>query len=216
MLVLFLLLVAIAGAQTVDPAQTQQNKRILGIFPNYKPRPELSDPFVPLTAREKFKYATLDSFDPYWWAWAGVTAAIDQWDDEFHEFGQGGEGYAKRYGVVFADQTIRAYLTQGILPTVLHQDIRYFRNGKGTKWSRTRYAITRVLVTRTDSGTWRFNTSEIAGNALAASIANAYYPDSERNAGRTFKGFGYSVGIDAGLNVFKEFWPDLRKKFFHK
>jgi hypothetical protein len=218
MLLVLLLAAVIAGAQTVDPVLPvpQDNKRILGVIPNYKPRPQLSDPFVPMTAGEKFKYATLDSFDPYWWAWAGVTAGINQLDDEFHEFGQGGKGYVKRYGAAFADQTIRNYLTVGILPAALHEDIRYFRRGSGGTWKRAGYAISRILVTRTDSGNWRFNTSEIVGNGLAASISNAYYPDSERNAGRTFKSIGYSVGIDAGLNVFKEFWPDLRRKFFGK
>ena len=197
------------------PVQAQtEDKHILGIVPNYKTVPELSGPYVPISAKTKFKLATLDSFDPFEWGVAGIFAGFAQLGDQYHEFGQGMQGYAKRYGGAFADQAISNYLTEAILPSLLHEDSRYFRLGEGGGWKRTRYALTRVFITHTDSGKWRFNTSEIAGNALSASISNIYYPDSQRTVGNTTQKWGVSIASDAGFNVLKEFWPDLRKKIF--
>ncbi len=100
------------------------------------------------------------------------------------------------------------------MPTMLHEDIRYFRLGEGSAWKRTRYALTRVFVTHKDSGAWTFNVSEIAGNAFAASLSNIYYPDSQRTVGNTTQKWGVNVASDAGFNVLKEFWPDIRRKLF--
>jgi hypothetical protein len=200
-----------------SPSQSQpqtEEKHILGIVPNYKTVPELSGPFVPISTKTKFKLATQDSFDPFEWVVAGMFAGFAQLGDQYHEFGQGTVGYAKRYGGAFADQLISNYVTEAILPSLLHQDCRYFRLGEGKAWKRTRYALTRVFVTRSDSGHWVFNTSEIAGNAMSASLSNIYYPDSQRTVGNTTQKWGVSIGSDAGFNVLKEFWPDLRKKIF--
>ena len=200
-------------ALPAPPPQTEE-KHILGVVPNYKTVPELSGPFVPISTRTKFKLATQDSFDPFEWAVAGMFAGFAQLGDQYHEFGQGMQGYAKRYGGAFTDQLISNYVTEAILPSLLHQDCRYFRLGEGGGWKRTRYAVTRVFVTRADSGKWQFNTSEIAGNALAASLSNVYYPDSQRTVQNTTQKWGVSIASDAGFNVLKEFWPDIRRKIF--
>src|SRR5437879_2464224 len=152
MLLVLLVLGSVAFAQAPDPVEMPRSNHILGFIPNYKPVPNLSSSFVPLDAKTKFKYATLDSFDPYWWGVAGVYAGLSQLDNRYREFGQGGQGYAKRYGVAFADQAIRNYITEGILPSVLHEDIRYFRLARGGAWKRIGYAITGVLVTHSDAG----------------------------------------------------------------
>jgi hypothetical protein len=94
------------------PAQAQtEEKHILGIVPNYKTVPELSGPYEPISAKTKFKLATLDSFDPFEWGVAGIFAGFAQLGDQYHEFGQGMEGYAKRYAGAFADQAIGNYIT---------------------------------------------------------------------------------------------------------
>lgn len=141
-----------SDAVSKPAAVSKEDKHILGVIPNYKTVPELSGPYVPITTRTKFKLATQDSFDPYEWLVAGMFAGIAQLGDQYHEFGQGAQGYAKRYGGAFADQAISNYITEAILPSILHEDCRYFRLGKGGGWKRTRYAISRVLVTHTDQG----------------------------------------------------------------
>jgi hypothetical protein len=191
------------------------DKHILGVVPNYGTVNEPSKTYEPLTAGEKFMIATHDSFDPYNWVITGLYAGVYQKENEY-AFPQGGVGYAQRYAVTFADATISTYISEGIFPVMLHEDPRYFRLGEGTKWHRIAYALTRVLVTRTDSGGWRFNNSEIEGNLIAAGISNLYYPPVDRGLGFTIEKFGIGVISDAGFNVLKEFWPDWRHSVLHK
>jgi hypothetical protein len=126
------------------------------------------------------------------------------------------QGYAKRYGAAFADGTIANYLAEGALPSLIHQDPRYFRRGEGGGWKRVGYALSRTVITRGDNGSRQFNTSEIAGNAIAAGISAAYYPAGNRTVGDTFDKFILNVASDAGFNVLKEFWPDMRRKILHR
>jgi hypothetical protein len=106
-------------------------------------------------------------------------------------------------------------LTEGVFPVLLHEDPRYFRRGTGTIVSRAGYALSRVLVTHKDSGGRRFNYSEWLGNASTVAISNAYYPDS-RTAAENANKLLTMVGTDAVSQVLKEFWPDIRRKLFHK
>lgn len=200
---------------TSDSAKDWDEKHILGFVPNYGTVEQPLGAWEPLTAGEKFTLAAHDSFDPYNWVITGLYAAVYQRENEY-AFGQGAEGYAKRYGATFADAAFATYFSEAIFPALLHEDPRYFRLGEGTKWHRIGYALTRVLVTRTDADTWRFNNSEIEGNLLAAGLSNLYYPAVNRNAGETFEKFGVSVVSDAGFNVLKEFWPDMRHKVLHR
>ena len=96
------------------------------------------------------------------------------------EFGQGWAGYGRRVGTSYADQAIGNMMTEGIFPSILHEDPRYFRRGYGSFWSRTFYAATRVFVTKTDSGGTRFNFSEVLGNAAGTAISDAYYAGQRR------------------------------------
>jgi hypothetical protein len=141
---------------------------------------------------------------------------VAQWGNDYKGFGQGAQGYAKRYGAAFADGTISNYMTEAVFPTILRQDPRYFRMAVGGAWKRTGYALTRVLVTRTNSGRKCFNSSEVAGTLAAAGIANLYYPSNNRSAGETFEKFTLNLVSDAGFNVLREFWPDMRRKVLHK
>ena len=186
------------------------------VVPNYATVNDPSKTYKPLTTGEKFKIAAHDSFDPFNWVLTGVYAAVYQKENNY-AFGQGGAAYAKRYGAVFADGAISTFFSEAIMPTLLHEDPRYFRLGEGNKWKRTGYALTRVLVTRTDAGNWRFNNSEIFGNMMAAGISHrAYYPAANRSVGETFERFSIGVVSDAGFNVLKEFWPDMRHKVLHR
>ncbi len=179
----------------------------------------MNDPnavFQPISARDKFRIARQDAFDPFSFALAGIYAGVAQWSNSYAGYGQGAQGYAKRYGAAFADGVIADYFTSGVFPTILHQDPRYFRRGTGSAWRRVGYALTRVAVTRGDNGKWQLNASEFAGNAVAAGIANLYYPAGSRGAGATLDKFALNVGSDAGFNVLKEFWPDMRRKILHR
>ena len=196
-----------------QPVQTEPDKRILGVLPNYRSA-EASAPFVPLTVKQKFTIASKDSFDYPLVGLAAIIAAYGQLDNSNPSFGQGWAGYGRRVGTSYADQAIGNMMTEGIFPSMLHEDPRYFRRGYGSVWSRTVYAASRVFVTRTDSGGTRFNFSEVLGNATGTAISNAYYPDN-RNASDNVEKLGAQIGIDAVSQVLKEFWPDIKRKLSH-
>ncbi len=218
-LFLALLVSGIAAAQSPDvapdPIEQQEDTHILGVVPNYD-AVEIPKPFQPIPPGEKFKIAAEDSFDPFSWGITGVYAGWQQWNHQDREFGQGVAGFSKRYGALFADQAIGNYMTEAVMPTWLHEDPRYFRLGTGTFWKRVGYALTRVLVTRTDTNRERFNTSELAGNMIGAAIGDLYHAPSERSFSEVAERFGISVAGDAGFDVLKEFWPDMRHKFLKK
>src|SRR5580692_5137130 len=201
----------------VQPGQTEPpapDKRIFGVLPNYRTANE-SAVYMPITAKQKFIIASKDSFDYPLVGLAAFIAAYGQLDNSHPEFGQGWAGYGRRVGTSYADQAIGNMMTEGIFPSMLHEDPRYFRRGYGSVRSRAWYAATRVFVTRTDSGGTRFNFSEVLGNATGTAISNAYYPDN-RDVGDNVEKLASQIGIDAVSQVLKEFWPDVKHKLFHK
>jgi len=206
---------ALPAASAAKP-QSRDDTHIFGVVPNYNAVNDPSHPFMSISAGEKFKIAAQDAFDPFSWVTSGLYAGVAQWQNQYPAFGQGAAGYAKRYAGAFADGAIGNYLAEAILPTILHEDPRYFRMGEGTKIHRAAYAISRVLVTRTDAGGSRFNFSEIFGNLGAAGLSNLYYPSGDRSAIQTIEKFSVNVISDAGFNVLKEFWLDMRRSILHK
>ena len=186
------------------------DKRAYGILPNYR-TVNGTDGVEPLTVRRKFWIASKDSFDYPIYFISGAFAAISQIENSNPSFGQGMKGYAMRYAAGYGDQLIGNMMTEGVFPSVLHEDMRYFRRGTGGTWGRTFYALTRILVTRTDAGGSHFNFSEVAGNSVATAISNAYNPDT-RNASENLEKLGLQLGTDAISNVLKEFWPDVKRK----
>ncbi len=146
---------------------------------------------------------------------AGVFALIAQANNTNPSFGQGVEGFAKRYGTSAADQIVGNFMTEAIWPSLLHEDPRYFRKINGSIKSRLGYSLTRTLVTRTDRGNWTFNAAEFLGNGTVAAIGNLYYPDG-RDFGDTMQRMFTQIGTDTISNVLKEFWPDIKRKFFTK
>jgi hypothetical protein len=197
------------------PAVDQQappDKRILGVLPNYRTANETAV-YTPITAKQKFTIASKDSFDYPLILLGAAIAGLDQLHNSTPAFGQGAAGFARRFGTSYADQAIGNMMTEGLFPTLLHEDPRYFRRGTGSKWSRAYYAATRVFVTHTDAGNLRFNYSEVLGNATAVAISNSYYPDGHTVGANVLK-LGEQIGIDAASQVLKEFWPDVKRKFF--
>lgn len=205
---------AVPPAQDAAPADSEAG-RILGIIPDNKIVPSTKkDTEEPLTARQKYWLATKDTIDPYTFVLAGFYAGIAQWQHDYPSWQQGGAGYGRRFGAAYADQAVGNYLTEGILPALLHEDPRYFRKGTGSGWARTAYALSRVLITPTDCQKTEFNYSEIVGNAAAAGISNLYYPRSEATLGETGEKFAVQMVSDAAFNILLEFWPDMRRSVF--
>ena len=195
------------------PQEPPGGKRVFGVLPNYRTANE-SEVYIPITARQKLTIASKDSFDYPLVLLAAALAGLGQITDQNPSFGQGMAGFGRRWGTSYADQAIGNMMTEGFFPLLLHEDPRYFRRGHGSKWGRTGYALTRIFVTRTDSGGTRFNYSEWLGNATTTAISNAYYPDG-RTAGDNAAKLIEMCGTDAVSQVLKEFWPDIRQKLFH-
>jgi hypothetical protein len=200
------------GVKAQGKTAQGEDKRIFGVLPNYRTA-ELSEAVQPLTAKQKLRIATKDSFDyPLIFVGAGY-AGLYQLENNHPEFGQGLKGYLHRFGTSYADQVIGNYMTEGLMPVILHEDPRYFRKAEGTKKSRTWYALTRIVVTRTDSGKASFNFAEVGGNGIAAGIGLAYYPDS-RNVSDYLENWGTQLLTDATSQVLKEFWPDVKRWWY--
>jgi len=219
------MLTAFLGAQTTDnteniasqPSAPAIDKRIFGVLPNYRTA-DGSAPFMPITTRHKFYIAAKDSFDYPVYLTAAAFAGFYQLENQNPSFGQGVEGYAKRLASSYGDQAIGNLMTEAIFPSLLHEDPRYFRigSGGGSTWHRTRYAITRVFVVRTDKGGWTFNFSEWLGNGTTVALSNLYYPADTRNVSDNVQKLGIQVATDAFSQVLKEFWPDIKRKISKK
>ena len=162
-----------------EQIKAQEQQRILAVFPNFYASYVWHA--VPMTSGQKFRLALRTSIDPVTFGIAGVTAGIEQWQNYFSGYGQGAEGYGKRFGAAYADDVIDTFIGSAILPSLLHQDPRYFYKGTGSVPSRALYAISTVVICRGDNGHWQPNYSNVAGNLISAGISNLYYPASNRN-----------------------------------
>ena len=199
-------------AQKELTAQKQQH--LLGVVPTYNA--VYSGQAVPLNARQKFDLAISGAITPYQFALTGIVAGIGQANDSFPEYGQGFEGYAKRYGAAYADSFNGQMLGNAVLPVVLHQDPRYFRKGEGSFSARLGWAMASTVRCKGDNGKWQPNVSNVAGNIMAGGISNLYYPASDRGVGLTFER-GMVVTAEGVIGaVMLEFAPDINRHLFHK
>jgi hypothetical protein len=207
------------GDANNSPATNQggvaSKDRLFYTLPNFL-TVENSAQVPPLTAGQKFKITLRSSFDYVQYPWYAALAGISQAENSEPGYGQGAQGYAKRFGQEFADGTIENFMVNAVVPSLLHTDPRYYQLGKGGFWHRTEYALSRLVITRTDAGNHTFNFGEIGGSAAAAAISTySYHPQADRNLANVASVWGTQIGYDA-LSIFaKEFWPDIRRKF-HK
>ena len=198
----------------VTATPTARDKRVFGFLPNYRTA-DASAPFTPISARRKMTIACQDSFDWPVYPTAAAFAALYHLEDQSPSFGQGMQGYAKRFAAAYGDQMIGNMLTEGILPALTHEDPRYFRLGQGTTLHRLGYALSRILVTRLDSGGRMFNFSEVLGNGLAVAASNTWYPDTRTVTDNVHK-LTIQLAADSFSNVLKEFWPDVKRRLQKK
>lgn len=167
----------------------------------------------PLTSGQKFKVVGRSLIDPSEFVLIGFVAGLGQASNSNPSYGQGAEGYGKRYATAYADNAVENFMASAVLPSLLHQDPRYYQLGHGGFLKRTGHAIGRVLLTRSDSGQTQFNYSEAFGAGMAAAISTySYHPESERGVGTVISVWGTQIGWDVGTYMIKEFWPDLRRK----
>jgi hypothetical protein len=188
------------------------NNRLFGALPDFL-TVENAENVPPLSTKEKFNVTIRSTFDLGQYLFYGGLAGISQAENADPSYGRGVAGYAKRFGLVFADGTTENFLTSAIFASVLRQDPRYYRLGKGSVWYRTGYSVSRIFVTRSDTGHAQFNFSEIGGSALAAGLYNTYHPASDRTLANTMASWWMQIGYDTGFIIVREFWPDVRRKF---
>jgi hypothetical protein len=185
-----------------EQVKVEEQQRIFGFIPNFYVSYDRN--VVPLTAKLKFKLATKALFDPVTVIAVAGFAAIDQAADN-PDYGQGAKGYAERFGSGYADGAIDIMVGGAILPSLLHQDPRYFYQGTGTTKSRVLHAISSPFITRGDNGQRQPNYSTMGGDLATAALANAYYPESNRGVGLFLGNFFIATGQRALANVAQEF-----------
>lgn len=208
-----------APAQQAAPngplAGQQQPKRILGFMPNYRAVSAGVRP-VPPSSKQAFMMATQNSFDYSSFLFVGLTSLLAKGTDAHPDLGKGVSGYWAYTWRGFLDKTDGNYLVLWALPTVLHEDERYYAMGRGGFWKRSIYAGTSVIVTPNYQGRKTFNFAEMVGRAGAQAISTTYYPSGDDTTLDLAEKFGYAVGRDALTNVFREFWPDIATHVLHR
>lgn len=174
--------------------------------------PDLAHTRGPLSPGQKFLLAVDESVAPSALIVSSMSAGISQARDSWPGYGQGWNGYGKRYGATLAVNASTDMFGTFLLPSLLHHDPRYFVLAPGSSVSqRITHALKRMIIAPTDGGGQAFNISGLLGPLGAQGLANTYLPDAERTAGKTFERYGIQLGIIASSNVAKEFWPLIFK-----
>ncbi len=186
-----------------DQIKAQEKQRVLGVVPNFYVTYERNA--APLSPKQKFELAWKTTVDPVSFGLTGAIAGIQQAQNDFSGYGQGAQGYGKRYGASYANFVAGTYIGGAILPSLLKQDPRYFYKGSGSKRSRILYAIANSVICKGDDGHWQANYSSIVGSLAAGGISNLYYPDEDRGAELTFENTLIGIGESAAVNILQEF-----------
>ena len=195
---------AAASPQEIAAEQVKQeeHQRIFGIIPNFYVSYEQNA--APLTPKLKFQLAAKVLLDPVTFVGVGLVAASEQAGDH-PNYPQGAKGYGERYGAAYGNGFTDVMIGGAILPTLLHQDPRYFYQGTGTNKSRALHAITSPFICKGDNGQWQPNYSTVGGDLASAAISNAYYPASNRGVGLFLGNFLIGTGQRAAANLAQEF-----------
>jgi len=197
------------------PASRKQPKRILGLMPNYRAVSAGETP-PPPTPKEAFMIATHNSFDYSAFVFTGLTSLIAEGDDAHPQLGKGVPGFWAYSWRGFLDKTDGNYWVIFALPTLFHEDERYYAMGTGSIWKRASYAVSRVAITPDYHGHNTINASELLGRGIAQGISTTYYPQQDRTAGDVASKYCYALLRDAATNAFREFWPDISVHVLHR
>ena len=187
-----------------DQIKAQEKQRVLGVVPNFYV--SYYHNAVPLNPRQKFELAWKTTVDPVSFGVTGAIAGIQQAQNDFSGYGQGAQGYGKRFGASYANFVASTYIGGAILPSLLKQDPRYFYKGSGSKRSRMLYAIANSVICKGDNGHWQPSYSNIVGSLAAGGISNLYYPAENRDGAEiTFENGLIGIGESAAVNLLQEF-----------
>ena len=196
--------------QTFAPgSQPLQKYRVLSIFPDYE-RANYGEPIAALSVHQKFQTFAGQAFDPSFALIAASVAAGQQFYNSSPHYGQGGGPFAQRFGAAYASLATGSLLSQAVMPVIFHQDPRYFRKSTSSIGSRFWYAVSRTVITRTDSGTSQFNYSQISAVAATTASTNLYYPSRDRTVSGNASSFVIGLGISTLWNLVREFGPERR------
>ena len=206
---------AIAGVTTevqVNVSQTElaqeqvtaaEHQRVLGVLPNFYSSYVWDA--APLNTKQKFNLAFHSILDPVEFIGTAVVAGAEQVNNTFSGYGPGAQGYAKRYGATYTDDVLGRMIGSAVLPSLLHQDPRYFYKGSGTVRSRIFYAISRAVVTRGDNGKEQPNYSHVLGSFAAGGLSNLYHPAGDRGVALTLSNGLIETAGSAVDNLVREF-----------
>jgi len=183
--------------------KAQEKQRVLGVVPNFYV--SYIPDAAPLSSKQKFELAWKTMIDPVTFALTAATAGVQQGQNDFSGYGQGVQGYAKRFGAAYADNATGTFIGGAILPSLLKQDPRYFYKGTGGKASRFLYAIARSVICKGDNQRWQPNYSAIFGSMASGAISNLYYPEKDHGAALVFENVLIGTGENAVINLFQEF-----------
>jgi Carboxypeptidase regulatory-like domain len=187
-----------------EQIKDQEKQRVLGVLPNFYV--SYVPDAVALTSKQKFKLAWKTTVDPFTLVFVGGVAGVEQTQNHFKEYGQGTQGYGKRFGAGYADTVTGTFIGSAILPSLLKQDPRYFYKGSGSKGARILYAIANSVICKGDNGRWQANYSNILGSLAAGGISNLYYPANDRDGAElTFENAAIGIGSTAVTNLLQEF-----------
>jgi hypothetical protein len=191
----------------------EQSQRVLGLYPQFQVTSRGNAP--PLTPGGKFHLFFKSAFDPFELVLAGIQAGSDQAEDEFPEYGEGVQGFAKRYAADFGDSVSSGFFSNYFWPVLLKEDPRYFRLGVGTIKHRFVYSLEQEFVCHTDKGGRFANLSNILGAFSSGALSNTYHPQADRGVGLTARGAAFALAYGSLGGLLSEFWPDISRKM-HK
>jgi len=190
-----------------DQLQAQEKQRVFGVMATFNTT--TNKDALPLSTAQKYQLFFKSASDPWPFLLAGFGAGIDQAEDSFPEYGQGMQGYAKRFGAAYTDYFTGNLLGNAVLASMMKEDPRYFQKGTGSYTSRFLWAATSTVWCKRDNATWGPNYANVLGNLMGAAVSNLYYPQADRTVGDTLsRGFTVTAQAIIGSEVI-EFWPDI-------
>ena len=205
-----------APVESALTAPAISNERILGVIPNFQTVDDPKTPYVPLRVRDKWWLFIKESVDPYAFVTAAAGAGISQIGNDDPKYGVGGDSYLQRFGAAQADLTTQNFFQDAVLASLFREDPRYFRRGPGSSVpKRIGYAMSRIVITRRDSGHDSFNFSGIMGMGMGIALSDVYYPPRSVGGGELEYRVVTSLAASALGNLLPEFWPDIREKLNH-
>jgi hypothetical protein len=197
-----------------EQLKQQERQRVLGVMAAFNTTTNRDA--VPLSSSQKFRLFFRSATDPWAYILSAAGAGIDQADNSFPEYGQGAEGYGKRFGAAYADYFTGNFFGNAVLTSLFREDPRYFQKGTGSYIGRVLWAASGTIWCKRDSGTWGPNYANVLGNLIGSSISNVYYPQPDRTVRGTLeRGFTVTAQGIIGSEVI-EFWPDLVRRHNRK